>query len=67
LGDSEVTAFLQSKYPRSARQISDNMQRTTKLNILVTYESDMLRLRRKLMEFCASRPRSALKIRCPQS
>lgn len=52
LGDAEVNAFLQSKYPRSARQISDNMQRTTKLNILFTYEPDMLRLRSKLIEFC---------------
>jgi len=54
LSDSELTAFLQSKYPRSARQISDNMQRTAKLNVLLTYEPDLHRLRGNLIDFYLS-------------
>jgi hypothetical protein len=50
--DAELNAFFQSHYPRSARQLTDNMQRTAKLNILFTYEPDLLRLRQNLLEFC---------------
>lgn len=52
VSDAELTAFLQSRYPRLARQIGDNMQRETKLNILFTHEPDLPRLRRNLIEFC---------------
>lgn len=50
--DAALNAFLQARYPRSARQMTDNMQRTTKLNVLFTYEADLARLRQQLIDFC---------------
>lgn len=49
--DSELMAFLLNRYPRLARQASDNMQRDTKLNILFTHEPNLPNLRRNLIEF----------------
>ncbi|MFO0575620.1 MAG: CHAT domain-containing protein [Polyangia bacterium] len=49
--DSDLTAFLLNRYPRLARQASDNMQRDTKLNILFTHEPNLPNLRRNLLEF----------------
>lgn len=52
LADAELSGFLRSKYPASAQQIGDNMQRASKLNILFTYEADLGRLRRRLIDYC---------------
>lgn len=51
LSDAAVGAFLQGMYPRSAREVSDNMQRSTKINLLFTYEPNLPRLRSNLIRF----------------
>lgn len=50
--DAVLHAFLVSKCPAIAKQVSDNMQRTVKLNLLFTYERDLQLLHRKLIDFC---------------
>ena len=49
--DADLTTFLQTKYPRCARQLGDNMQRGTKFNILLAHETDLARLRFHLLSF----------------
>jgi len=39
--------------PNIARQLGDNMQRTVKLNLLLSLERDMERLRQHLNLFCS--------------
>ena len=51
--DAVLQSFLLAYYPNVARQLGDNMQRTVKLNLLLTLERDMERLRGRLDSFCS--------------
>ena len=51
--DAILQAFLLAYYPNIARQLGDNMQRTVKLNLLLSLERDMERLRQHLDCFCS--------------
>lgn len=51
--DAALQAFLLAYYPNVARQLGDNMQRTVKLNLLLTLERDLDRLRERLESFCS--------------
>lgn len=51
--DAVLQSFLLAYYPNVARQLGDNMQRTVKLNLLLSLERDMERLRGRLDSFCS--------------
>lgn len=50
--DPSLHAFLIAYYPQVARQCGSDMQRTVKLNLLLSLERDMNRLRQHVESFC---------------